>query len=80
MGLRFCALPSTIPDIADLFGTSTESACQCVHTFLDVLDFNTTCEELQMQLPDANDLDALQELVNKWSSKSTAFGLFPNCL
>ncbi len=80
MGLQFCALPSTIPDMADLFGTSTESACRCVNMFLDAIDFNTTCEELHVQLPDAKDLGALQELANKWSSKSTAFGLFPNCL
>lgn len=80
MGLRFCALPSTIPDLADLFGVSTSSARRCINMFLDAIDFNTTCEALQVQLPDASNLGELQELANKWSSKSTAFGLFPNCL
>jgi hypothetical protein len=80
MGLQFCALPSTILDLADLFGVSTSSARPCVNMFLDAIDFNTTCEALQVQLPDANNYDALQELANKWSCKFTAFGLFPNCL
>ena len=76
MGLRFCSGPSTIPDIVDVYGISTASAKRCVNMFLDAIDYNTDCEELQVQLPNATDLDALNDLAGRWSDISTAFGLF----
>ncbi len=43
--------------------------------FIDAIDFNTTCRELQVRLPDTNNLDKLHELAGKWQEVSTAFGL-----
>ena len=59
MGLRFVGLGSTPPDLADAYGISDPSVRRCIDMFLDAIDYNTTCEELQVKLPDANDHDAL---------------------
>ena len=75
MGLRFVGLGSTPPDLADAYGILDPSVRRCIDMFLDAIDYNTTCEELQVKLPDANDHDALRELAQKWSSVSTADGL-----
>ena len=55
MGLRFCGLGSTVPDLADVYGISDPSVRRCITMFLDAIDYNTTCAELQVKLPDPND-------------------------
>ena len=80
MGLRFLGLGSAIPDLADLYGVSVDSALQVINMFLDAIDFNTDCPELQVRLPDPTDADVSRALVSKWSSISTIFGLFNNTL
>ena len=74
-GLRFVGLGSTIPDLADLYGMSTSSARRVINMFLDSVDYNTACAELQVELPDPNDIDALKDLAGRWSSVSTVYGL-----
>ena len=72
MGLRFCALGSTAVDLADTFGVSIPSVHRYIDMFLDAIDYNTSCDELQVKLPDASDHNALRELAQKWSDVSTA--------
>jgi len=75
MGLRFCGLGSTVPDLADVYGISDASVRRCITMFLDAIDYNTTCAELQVKLPDPNDASALGELAQRWSNVSDAPGL-----
>jgi len=80
MGLRFLGLGSTVPDLADLYGTSVDSARRVINMFLDAIDYNTECLELQVRLPDPTDLDALHTLAQRWVDVSGIFGLFNNTL
>ena len=80
MGLRFLGLGSAIPDLADLYGVSVDSSCRVINVFLDAIDFNMDCPEVQVPLPDPTDADASCALASKWSSISTIFGLFNNTL
>ena len=49
MGLRFCALGSTAVDLADTFGVSVPSVHRYIDMFLDAIDYNTSCDELQVK-------------------------------
>ena len=80
MGLRFLGLGSAIPDLADLYGVSVDSARRVINIFLDAIYFNIECPELQIRLPDPTDIDALHDLASRWASVSTIFGLFNNAL
>jgi hypothetical protein len=61
--------------LADIFGYSDSTIVRARKMFIDAIDFNTTCRELQVRLPDTNNLDKLHELAGKWQEVSTAFGL-----
>ena len=80
MGLRFIGLGSALQDLADLYGMSLPSARRAINAFLDAIDYNTELEELQVRLPDPANREALDDLAHRWSSCSTAFGLFTHNL
>jgi len=80
MGLEFCSLPIPIPALGDMFGVSKSSARRCVNMFLDAIDYNTSCPELQIELPDPTSTAALLEMAGRWSNVSTAYGLFTHNL
>ena len=80
VGLRFVGLGSTVPDLADIYGMSTASARRVINMFLNAIDFNNSCPELQINLPDPTDDEALRALANRWSEASTVFGLFNHYL
>lgn len=61
--------------LADIFGFSDSTIARARKMFMDAIDFNTTCKQLQVCLPDASNVDALHELAGKWQDVSTAFGL-----
>ena len=61
--------------LADIFGYSDSTIVRARKMFIDAIDFNTTCRELQVRLLDTNNLDELHKLAGKWQEVSTAFGL-----
>ena len=73
-GLCFCA-GDTITSLADIYGISTDSTRRVINLFLDAVDFNTEFKPLQVKLPDNNDIEALNDLAQRWANVSTAFGL-----
>ena len=70
IGLRFVGLGSTVPDLADIYGMSTASARRVINMFLNAIDFNMSCPELQINLPDPRDGDSLRNLASGWSETS----------
>ena len=61
--------------LADIFGFSDSTVVHAQKMFVDAIDFNDTCRELKVSLPNPNNLDELHELATKWQEVSTAFGL-----
>ena len=59
-------------------GRSTFSDATIARTrkmFIDAVNFNSTCRELRVCLPDTSNIDELHELAGKWQEVSTTFGL-----
>lgn len=61
--------------LADIFGFSDSTVVRARKMFVDAIDFNETCRELKVSLPNPNNLDELHKLATKWQEVSTAFGL-----
>ena len=74
-GLRFLGLDSKIADIADLYGMSILSCKRVIDMFLDAIDHNSQCRELQIELPDPSNKNDLDNLAGKWSRVSSAYNL-----
>eukprot|EP00985_Skeletonema_marinoi_P006712 scaffold2915_cov88-Skeletonema_marinoi.AAC.1 len=74
-GLRFLGLGENPPALADMYGMSVPSAKRVVRMFLNAIDFNDTCPELRLVLPDPTDRRELEALADEWRNVSTAFGL-----
>ena len=80
VGLRFLGVGDTVAGLADLYGMSKGSCVRCINMFLDAIDYNHECPELQVCLPDPKNNEELADLANRWSSISTAYGLFTHNL
>ena len=52
IGLRFLGVGDTVSGLADVYGLSDFSCWQCINMFLDAIDYNETCPELQVRLLD----------------------------
>ena len=74
-GLRYLGLGSNVYDLSQIYGISDSSVHRCINSFLDAIDFNTDCKELQIGLPDPTSKGQLRELDDKWRKVSTAHGL-----
>jgi len=71
-GLCFVGLDAPQSIISDCFGISLPSARRVINMFLCAIDYNTTCPELQIELPDPENRNELDNLANEWSRLSTA--------
>ena len=80
VGLRFLGVGDTVAGLADLYGMSEGSCVRCINMFLDAIDYNHECPELQVCLPDPKNNEELTDLANRWSSISTVYGLFTHNL
>ena len=70
-GLRFLGLGENPPGLADTYGMSVSSAKRVIRMFLNAVDYNTTCPDLQVVLPDPNDRVELDKLADEWEGVST---------
>jgi hypothetical protein len=61
--------------LADIFGFSDSTIVRARKMFVDAIDFNDTCRELKVSLPNPKNADELHEIAMKWQEVSTAFGL-----
>ena len=61
-------------------GLSESSLNRVTDMFLDAIDDNTTCPELQIKLPDATNNLELSELAGRWSEASTVYKVFDGFL
>ena len=61
-------------------GLSKSSVNRITDMFLDAIDGNTTCPELQIELPDPTNNSQLSELAARWSDVSTVYKLFDGTL
>ena len=43
--------------------------------FLDAVDYNTSCDALQVELPDPSKIEELEDLAGKWARVSSAYNL-----
>ena len=66
--------------LQDLYGMSLTSTKRIFDLFLDAVDKNTTCPELQVQLPDPTNNDELDHLAKRWCNASTVYKLFDGFL
>jgi hypothetical protein len=74
-GLCFLGIGSNIADIADLYHMSTSSARRVVNMFLDAIDYNSQCKELQVELLDPSKIEELEDLAGKWVRVLLAYQL-----
>ncbi|KAL3761004.1 hypothetical protein ACHAWU_004624 [Discostella pseudostelligera] len=74
-GLRYLGLASNPYDLSQIYGISDSSVHRCINSFMDAIDFNTECKELQISLPDPTSKRELRELEDKWRKVSTAHGI-----
>jgi hypothetical protein len=79
-GLRFCGLGDNPGSLADMYGMSVPSAKRAIRIFLNAIDYNVTCPELQIELPDPTNNVALTNLKWRWQQCSTAAGIFEGFL
>jgi len=70
-GLRFLGLGENPPGLADTYGMSISSAKRVIRMFLNAVDYNETCPDLQIVLPDPNDREELDKLADEWEGVST---------
>ena len=73
-GLRFLTGDS-ITSLSDLYGMSVASTRRIINMFLDAVDFNETCDDLQIKLPDPKNMAELNHLAGRWADVSTVYGL-----
>lgn len=71
-GLCFVGLDAPQSMISDCFGISLPSVRRVINMFLCAIDYNTTCPELQIELPDPACHNELNNLAFEWSRISTA--------
>lgn len=74
-GLRFLGLGEDPPALADIYGMSVSSVKRVLRMFLNAIDYNTTCPELQLVLPNPNNEAELDALAKEWDQASTSLGL-----
>ena len=53
---------------------------RCINMCFDAVNFNTDPTEIQIKLPEATDLNALNNLAQGWSSILAAYGLMTHNL
>ena len=63
---------STIRSLAHSYGVSESSMEKMYKRFADAVVNNTSCEELQISLPDVNNPRELRNLAERWAEVSTA--------
>ena len=73
-GLRFLTGDS-ITSLSDLYGMSVASTRRIINMFLDAVDFNETCDDLQIKLPDPKNMAELNHLAGRWADVSSVYGL-----
>ena len=66
--------------LQDLYGISLSSTKRVIELFLNAVDSNTTCPELQVHLPDPTIIAELDDMAKRWSNTSTAHRLFDGFL
>ncbi len=75
IGLQSLGQGHNTAALADIFGFLDATIARARKMFIDAVDFNSTCRELQVCLPDTSNLDELHKLAGMWQEVSTAFGL-----
>ena len=58
-----------ITSLADAYGMSDASAYHVIEMFLDAVDYNESCQAMQVRLP--RSIDGLNELAQRWRDVST---------
>jgi hypothetical protein len=74
-GLHLLGLDSKIADIVYLYGMSISSCRRVIDMFLDAIDHNLQCMELQIELPNPSNKNDMDNLAGKWSRVSLAYNL-----
>jgi len=74
-GLRFLGLGENPPGLADMYGMSVTSVKRVVKMFLNAIDYNDTCPDLQLVLPNPTNEGEIAALAEEWRIASTSFGL-----
>jgi len=69
VGLRFLGCRDTHSSLADTYGMSDASAYRVVEMFLDAVDYNDSCQEMQVRLP--RTADELNDIAQHWRDVST---------
>ena len=80
IGLRTLGQPSTVSDMARMYGLSKSSVKRVLRMFFNAIEFNTDIPELQIQLPDPTNPERLVNLADAWQDKSGAFPLLDGFL
>ena len=66
--------------LQDLYGISLSSTSRVIELFLDAVDNNTSCPELQVNLPDPTSIVELDNMAKRWSMTSTKYLLLDGFL
>ena len=69
VGLQFLGCGDTHSSLADTYGMSDASAYRVVEMFLDAVDYNDSCQEMQVRLP--RTADELNDIAQRWRDVST---------
>ena len=67
---------STPRSLAHSYGVSPSSMEVMIKKFTNAVIYNTSCDELQISLPDPNNPKELRDLSERWAEVSTVFQLF----
>ena len=80
IGLRTLGQPSSVSDMARMYGLSKSSVKRVLKKFFNAIEFNTDIPELQVNLPDPTNPDQVNELADQWQDLTGAYSLFDGFL
>lgn len=80
IGIRYLGQPTTVADLARMYGMSKSSIKRVLKMFFNAIEFNTDLPELQIQLPDPANDERINDLALDWQNLSGAFPLFDGFL
>jgi hypothetical protein len=80
IGLRTLGQPSSVSDMARMYGLSKSSVKRVLKMFFNAIEFNTDIPELQVNLPAPTNPEHLNDLADRWQDLSGAYSLFDGFL
>ena len=80
IGLRTLGQPSTVTDMARMYGLSKSSVKRVLRMFFNAIELNTDIPELQIQLPDPKQPERIADLADAWQDISGSYPLLDGFL